>query len=77
MTAIPDHGRRVIAALDAAARQLGVTPGMTLTKARQVAGQLEVIAADPEADLEGLRRLTLWAGQRYAPIVAPDPPDGL
>ena len=77
MTAIPDHGRRIIAAADAAARQLGVKPGMTVTKARQFAGQLDVVDADPAADLESLRRLALWAGQRYAPIVAPDPPEGL
>ena len=77
VTAIPDHGRRVIASVDQAARKLGVTPGMTLTKARAFAGPLEVIEADPDADLEGLRRLALWAGQRYSPCVAPDPPHGL
>ena len=77
VTAIPDHGRRVIAAIDQAARKLGVTAGMTVTKARAFAGPLEVIEADPDADLEGLRRLALWAGQRYSPCVAPDPPDGL
>ena len=35
--------------------------------------ELEVVDADPDADFEGLRRLTLWAGQRYSPVVAPDP----
>lgn len=25
----------------------------------------------------GLRRLALWAGQRYSPVVAPDLPDGI
>lgn len=76
-TAIPDHGRRVIAAVDAAARSLGVTPGMTVTKARTFAPDLTVIDAEPDADAEGLRRLALWAGARYAPLVAPDLPDGL
>ena len=33
--------------------------------------------ADPPADAEALDRLALWALQRYAPIVAADPPDGL
>ena len=33
--------------------------------------------ADPAADAEALDRLALWALQRYAPIVAADPPDGL
>ena len=33
--------------------------------------------ADPAADAAALDRLALWALQRYAPIVAADPPDGL
>ena len=33
--------------------------------------------AEPEADAQALDRLALWALQRYAPIVAADPPDGL
>ncbi|URW75908.1 DNA polymerase Y family protein [Sphingomonas donggukensis] len=77
ITAIPDHGRRIVAAVDAGARALGITPGMTVTKARSFAHGLDVIDADPEADSAGLRRLALWAGQRYSPVVAPDLPDGL
>jgi len=77
VTAIPDHGRRIVAATCAGARALGIMPGMTITKARAFAPGLEVIDADPAADLEGLKRLTLWAGQRYSPLVAPDPPDGI
>lgn len=50
---------------------------MTITKARSFAPELEVIDADPAADRDGLRRLALWVGRRYAPVVAPDPPDGL
>ena len=50
---------------------------MTITKARAFAPELDVVDADPEADIDGLRRLALWAGQRYSPMVAPDPPDGL
>lgn len=76
-TALPDHSRRLIAAVDAQARKIGLTPGMTVTKARALAPDLIVIDADPEDDLRGLRRLALWAGRRYAPVVAPDPPDGL
>lgn len=74
---IPDHGRRVIAAVDAEARRLGLTPGMTLTKARSLVPDLSAVDADPHADLAGLRRLALWAGRRYSPFVAPDPPDGI
>jgi len=77
VTAIPDHGRRIVAAVDGAARALGILPGITITRARSFAPELEVVDADPDADFEGLRRLALWAGQRYSPIVAPDPPDGI
>lgn len=77
VTAIPEHGRRIVAAVGQDARSLGITPGMTVTKARSFAPGLEVVDADPDADFAGLRRIALWAGQRYAPIVAPDPPDGL
>ncbi len=77
VTAIPDHGRRIVAATSAEARALGIVPGMTITKARAFASELEVVDADPAADLQGLRRLALWAGRRYSPLVAPDPPDGL
>lgn len=77
VTAIPDHGRRIVAATDAGARALGILPGMTITRARSFAPEIAVIDAQPEADLEGLRRLALWAGQRYSPLVAPDAPDGL
>ena len=77
VTAWPTLGRRVVAAADAGARALGIAPGMTVTRARSLAPDLEVIDADPEADLAGLHRLALWAGRRYSPIVAPDPPDGI
>lgn len=77
VTAIPDHGRRIVAAVDAHARALGIAPGMTITNARSFAPEIEVIDAEPQADFEGLRKLALWAGQRYSPIVAPDAPDGL
>lgn len=77
VTALPDHGRRVIAAVDAHARALGIAPGMTVTRARSFSPELAVVDADLDGDLDGLRRLALWAGRRYSPIVAPDPPDGI
>src|SRR3546814_8016585 len=77
VTAIPDHGRRIVAAVDGAARALGILPGITITRARSFAPEFEVVDADPDADFDGLRRLALWAGKRYSPIVAPDPPDGI
>ena len=75
-TALPNHGRKVIAAIDAAARAAGIRPGMTVTKARSLVPELAVVDADPAADLAALHRLALWAG-RYSPFVAPDPPDGV
>ena len=77
VTAIPDHGRRIIAALDAEARALGIRAGMTVTKARSLAPELQVVDAEPENDLQGLRDLALWAGRRYSPFVSPDAPDGI
>ncbi|SEJ80528.1 protein ImuB [Sphingobium sp. AP50] len=74
---MPDRGRRIVAAADAGARRLGIHPGITITRARALSPELVVIEADPEDDLAGLKRLALWAGRRYSPIVAPDPPDGL
>jgi protein ImuB len=77
VTSVPDHGRRLVAAVDVAARRLGVMPGMTIAKARFLVPELAVVDADPDADLNGLRQIALWAGQRYSPIVAMDPPDGI
>jgi len=77
VTVIPDHGRRIIAAVDCEARRTGLAAGMTLTKARSLVPDLQVMDADPAADLAGLQSLALWAGRRYSPIVAPDPPDGI
>lgn len=77
VTAHPEHGRRVIAAVDADARRLGIMPGMTVTRARSLAPEIDIVDADLDGDLEGLRRLALWAGRFYSPVVAPDPPDGI
>ncbi len=77
MTAVAAHGRRVVAALDRQARAIGIHAGMTITRARAFAPDLQVAPADLENDLAALHRLALWAGRRYSPVVAPDPPDGL
>tara|TARA_R110000868_G_scaffold411785_1_gene710559 strand:+ start:36380 stop:37933 length:1554 start_codon:yes stop_codon:yes gene_type:complete len=77
VTAVADHGRRIVASTDVAASALGITTGMTVTKARSYAPDLEVVDADFDADLEGLRQLAFWAGRRYSPIVAVAQPDGL
>lgn len=64
-------------AADKAARAAGLWVGMAATKAQALVTGLVVMDADPVADAEALQRLALWALQRYAPIVAADPPDGL
>jgi protein ImuB len=69
--------KRVVLAADRAAHQAGLHIGMPATKAQALVPDLVIRNAEPEADLEALDRLALWALRRYAPIVAADPPDGL
>lgn len=72
-----DGNRRVVTAADAAARAVGLRSGMPATKAQVLVPCLVTMDADPDADTEALERLALWVLQRIAPIVAPDPPDGI
>jgi protein ImuB len=69
--------RRVVLAADAAALRAGLRVGMAATKAQALVSSLIVMNAEPEADARALERLAIWALQRYTPIVAADPPDGL
>jgi protein ImuB len=69
--------RRVVLALDAAARRAGLRTGMSAAKAQALVPGLIVRDAEPAADARALDRLAFWALQRYAPAVAADPPDGL
>jgi len=71
-----DGNRRVLTAADAGAAALGLYAGMTLTQARAMVPGLTVREAEPVADRAALRRLAAWC-LRYAPLVAPDPPDGV
>ncbi|WP_313045183.1 DUF6504 family protein [Brevundimonas sp.] len=72
-----DGRKRMVLAADAAAQGLGLHPGMAVAKAQALVAELTVMDADRDADDLALDRLALWALRRYAPIVAPDPPDGL
>ena len=72
-----DGRRRVVTAANTAARALGLHPGMAATQAQALVPGLLTQDADPEEDAAALERLALWALQRYAPVVAADPPDGL
>ncbi len=76
MTSTHDGHRRVIAAVDAAARALGLHPGLPLAQAMARIPGLAVAEAEPEADAAALDRLAVWC-LRYAPLTAPDPPDGV
>jgi protein ImuB len=68
--------RRQVLALDAAARQAGLRIGMPASKAQVLVPGLVSLELEPAEDAAALDRLALWA-LRYAPIVAPDPPDGI
>jgi protein ImuB len=72
-----DGKRRVVLAADAAARRAGLRVGMPATKAQALVAGLVIMESDPAADAVALERLAVWALQRYAPIAAADPPDGL
>ena len=72
----PVRGAMRLAALDADALAIGLTPGMTLADARAREPDLAVFDADPHADQDWLERLCDGCA-RYTPIAAIDPPHGL
>lgn len=65
-----------LVAVDPAAHALGLAPGLSLADARVRVPDLAVVDADPAADARLLARLA-DACDRYTPMVALDPPDGL
>lgn len=67
----------MVLAADGAALATGLRIGMPATKAEALVPGLVIQEADPTADVEALEQLALWMLQRFAPIVAPDPPDGI
>ncbi len=69
--------RREVFALNAAAQAAGLRIGMPATKAQALVPDLMIRDAEPLEDGAGLQKLAEWALQRYAPVVAVDPPDGL
>jgi protein ImuB len=76
VAAAQEGPRRVLSAVDRAARHLGLRPGLALAQAQAMVPGLTVIEADPEGDAAALVRLAAWC-LTYAPLVAPDPPDGI
>jgi protein ImuB len=67
----------VVLAADAAAQAAGLRVGMPATKAQALVQSLVIQDADPAADAETLERLALRVLQRFAPVAAADPPDGI
>ncbi len=65
-----------IAAGDRRALALGLTPGLTLADARARVPELMTVEMDGQADAALLERLADVC-DRYTPLVALDPPDGL
>ncbi len=72
-----DRNRRIVTAADSAAQALGLRVGMPVAKAQALVPGLAFEQADPKADAESLERLALWILQRFSPIVAVDPPEGI
>ena len=74
--AMNDGNRRLIIEADAAARRCGLGAGMTVAHAQSLVPGLCILKATPDEDDAALTRLGIWC-LRYAPLVTPDPPDGL
>jgi protein ImuB len=72
-----DGRRRIVRAANAAARQLGLHPGLAASQAHALVPGLIAHEADAVADDAALDRLALWALRHYSPVVAADAPDGL
>jgi len=72
-----EGSRRLVVAVDAAARTAGLRVGMPAAKAQALVPGLIVREADPVADDTARERLALWVLQRFAPIVATDSPNGI
>ncbi|MDF2997554.1 MAG: nucleotidyltransferase/DNA polymerase involved in repair [Xanthobacteraceae bacterium] len=76
-TAGRDGSRRILCAVDTAARKAGLHVGMPVAQAQALLPGLVLIEAEPERDQEALEALAIQMLCRYSPIVALDAPDGL
>jgi protein ImuB len=76
VTVMQDGNRRVIAAVDEAARLKRLHVGMTVAHAQSLLPDLHVINATPDEDDAALTQLGHWC-TRYSPLVKPDPPAGV
>lgn len=71
-----DGRKRVVAAVDRGAAELGLRPGLAIGQALALVPGLEIAEAEPDADADTLRRLALWC-HAVTPLAAPCPSDGL
>ena len=69
--------RRLVLALDKAAKAAGIRRGTPVSKAQALVPGLVVEDLDAAADARALQQLAFHFLRIYAPIVAADPPDGL
>jgi protein ImuB len=66
----------LLVAVDAAADERGLHPGLALAQARAMHPALTAVPEDPAADAGLIEAFADWC-QRYTPLVASDPPDGI
>ena len=66
----------LISAVNDAAAQIGLEPGLPLANARAICPDVEVFDADEAADAALLDAIADWC-DRFTPLVALDPPHGL
>jgi protein ImuB len=66
----------LLVAVDATAQRLGLTTGLALAQARAMHPALSAVPEDHAADARLLDAIADWC-QRYTPLVAVDPPDGI
>ena len=66
----------LLVAIDAAAERLGLRPGLALAQARAMHPALAAVPEEQAADARLLDAIADWC-QRYTPLVAADPPDGV
>lgn len=78
VTILREGPRRVIAAVNAAARAIGLRPGLPVAAAQASVPGLVIADATPDDDAEALVTLAAWC-LRYAPVVQAEDrliPDG-
>jgi protein ImuB len=68
--------QQTLLAVNAAAAEEGIQPGMPVSHARAIFPNVRIAPAEPTEDARALRRLAGWC-LRFSPFVAPCPPDGL